>query len=103
MIFVSVQRLLNDIPNAGLASYTPPAPRTVAREVRERRERRDSKIRVRSSENLELFPVSLVPPVSPVSLRSTRRWPCICSGSDGHLDSRNPLHVGAKITETWCY
>ncbi len=28
------------------------------------------------------------------------RWPRILSGSDGHLDSRNPLHVGAQITET---
>jgi hypothetical protein len=30
----------------------------------------------------------------------TIRWPRVYSGSDGHLDSRDPLYVGAEITET---
>jgi hypothetical protein len=28
------------------------------------------------------------------------RWPRVYSGSDGHLDPGDPLHVGAEITET---
>ena len=31
------------------------------------------------------------------------RLPRVCSGSDGHLDLRNPLHVGAQISESWCH
>ena len=30
----------------------------------------------------------------------TIRWPRVYSGSNGYLDPRDPLHVGAEITET---
>ena len=31
------------------------------------------------------------------------RWPRVYSRSDGHLDSRHPLHVGTQISETGCH
>ena len=31
------------------------------------------------------------------------RWPRVYSSSDGYLDSRNSLHIGAQISETWCH
>lgn len=34
---------------------------------------------------------------------SAIRWPRICSGSDGYLDSCHPLYVGAEISETGCH
>ena len=33
----------------------------------------------------------------------TIRWPRVYSGSDRHLDSCDPFHVGAQITETGCH
>ena len=31
------------------------------------------------------------------------RWPRVYSSSDCHLDSRDPLHIGAEISETGCH